>query len=148
MPIPKAMVATTTMPSSQEALLVLVTFFLAHAGVIGQGIDAAVHQPGCGLIDTVAREAVNDTGLALVFGLDEVDELLARVVLLGDAVLDVGAVKAVDEMFRLGEVQVVDDFPARAFIGGGGQCDARYLGKAFLYQGQLQVVTAKIVAPL
>ena len=49
-------------------------------------------------------------------------ELLARLVLLDDAVTDVRAIEARDELARGAERKTLDDLAPRRRVGGRGQC--------------------------
>ena len=51
-------------------------------------------------------------------------------------------------MARIVQRQAFDDLGARWRIGGGGECDARHCGKAFVQHRQFAVLGAEIVAPL
>ena len=57
-------------------------------------------QPGGGFVDLLARQAIDDAGLAAVVG-EEVEQLPARIVAFDDGVADVGPVEAGDEDARL-----------------------------------------------
>ncbi len=67
---------------------------------------------------------------------------------LGDAVADVGAVETGDEFFGVFERQFADDLGARAFIGGGGERDARHAREALGEDAELAILGAEVVAPL
>ena len=42
-----------------------------QAGVVGQGFDALLAQPFCNPLHLVARQAVNDAGVAVVLGTNQ-----------------------------------------------------------------------------
>jgi hypothetical protein len=100
------------------------------------------------LLDALARLAVDDAGVALVLGFQEAQQLLRGVLLLDDAVADVGAVEAADELARLLQLQPLDDVGAREVVGGGGERDARHAGVALVQHRQAAVLGPEVVAPL
>ena len=144
MPMPKAMVATITMPSSRRKRS---WWLLAHrgvqAGVVGQGVDALLAQRLRHLLHALARLAVDDAGLALVLALDEAQQLRARVLLLDDRVADVGPVEAADELRASSQLQPLDDVGARQRVGGGGERDARHAGIALVQHRQRAVSSGR-----
>ena len=149
MPMPKAIVATMTMPSSRdEAVLVALAHVGLEAGVVRQRGDAFVVQPGRGLVDLLPRLAVDDAGLALVLVAQEGEQLRLGVVLLDDGVADVRPVEAADEDARAAELEALDDVGARQRVGGRGEGDPRHVGEALVQQRELEVVLAEVVAPL
>jgi hypothetical protein len=72
----------------------------------------------------------------------------AWVLLLDDAVADVGAVEAADELARVLQLQPLDDVGAREVVGGGGERDARHAGVALVQHRQAAVLGPEVVAPL
>ena len=131
-----------------EAVLMGRAHGLVEAGVIGQGGIAAFGQPGRGLLDLVARQAIDDAGMAGVAGLQEVFELAAAALLHGHAIADVRAVEAGDEDAALAEVQPLDDVAAGRRVGGGGEGDARHLRVTGMQDRELQIFRPEVVAPL
>ena len=93
--------------------------------VVRQRVDARVHQERGGLVHGLAREAVDDARVAGVFLANELQQLFARVVTLGDAVANVRAIEARDEDARGIELQLRDDFFPRGGVRGRGERDAR-----------------------
>ena len=83
-----------------------------------------------------------------MLGTHEIDELPAGVILLDDAVADVGPVEARHEHARLAELEPLEDLGARLRVSGRRERDARHTGKALVQHRELQVLRAKIVAPL
>ncbi len=79
---------------------------------------------------------------------DEAQQLGARVVSVDDRISDVRAIETRDEHARVAQREPLDDLLARERIGGGGERDARRVGKAFVQRGELQVLRAEVVAPL
>ena len=133
---------------AQEARLVGGAHLGAQAGVVGHGVDALVAQEFGGFLDPGARQAIDHARFALVLVLDHVQQLLAHLVLFDDAVADVGAVEAGDEMARFVQRQALRDFASGGRGGGGGQRDARHVGPALVQHRQAQVFRAEVVAPL
>ena len=78
----------------------------------------------------------------------EFAELTLRVVAQADAVADVGAIEAGDELPRVLQRKPLDDFLARALVRRGGERDARHLRKTLVQDRQLAVLRPEIVAPL
>jgi hypothetical protein len=79
---------------------------------------------------------------------EEIEQLPARLGFFGNAVADVGAVEAGDEHARGAEIEPGEDFGARRGVGGGGERDARHVGKAFVQGRQAEVFRAEVVPPL
>ena len=116
--------------------------------MIGHGLQAGVLQHVGDFFDPLARLAVNDTGLSGVLGLDKAQQLARRVGLFDNAVADVGPVKAADEFARVFQLEPLDHVLARQRVGGGSQCHARHVWKAFVQQAQRAVFGPEVVAPL
>ena len=133
---------------AQESFLVFVARGGIQSGVIGQRIPALLFEPRGGLIDLLARQAIHDACIVGVFGFEKGLQLLPRVVLLRDAVADVGTVEAGNELLCLFQRQSLDDLAPRRCIGCGGECDARHAGEAFVQHSQRAVLGAEIVTPL
>ena len=131
----------------EEALLVMGSGFVGQAGVIRQRREALLTEEHRHFVDFLARQAVDDAGIAAAFG-EERQQLLARLLLGDDAVEDVRSVEARQESFGVLQMQTVDDFFAGALVGGSGQGDTRNVGEQFGQLAQLQVLAAEVVAPL
>ena len=116
--------------------------------MIGHRVDALVAQELSGFFDAGPRQAVDHAGFALVIGLDHVQQLLAHLVLFDDAVADVGAVEAGNEVARVVQRQALGDLAARVGGGGGGERDARHVGPALVQHRQAQVFGTEVVTPL
>ena len=116
--------------------------------MVRQRGDALLDQPGRGLVDLLARLAVDDAGVAVVLVAQEAQQLLARLVLLDHGVADVRPVEAADEDARVAEGEPLDDVGAGQVVGGRGQGDARHAGIALVQDRELEVVLAEVVAPL
>ena len=115
--------------------------------MVWQGLEAVLDECRRGRIDLAARQAVDDTRLA-VPAEQEVLELAPRIVLLDHAVADVRAIEAGDERLGRLETEPFDDFAPGRRIGGRGQGDPRHLRKALVQDRQLPVFGAEIVTPL
>lgn len=133
---------------AQEFFLVLASHGSIQSGVIRQGIPALLFQPGCGLFHFLARQAIHDASVIGVLGFEEGLQLFARVVLECDAVTDVGAVKAGDELGRIFQRQPLDDLAARRRIRRGGEGDARHAVETFVQHRQRAVFGTEVVSPL
>src|SRR3546814_7700630 len=85
---------------AQETALVLRARRRIQAGVVGQGVVAQFGQRRGGLLDLLARQAIDDAGLDAV-RFEEVAQLRAAVVLLHHGIADVGAVEGAGEAVRV-----------------------------------------------
>ena len=133
---------------AQEAVLVQLARLEGQARVVGQGGHAGLAQRLGQLLHALARLAIDHAGLALVLALDEAQQLVADVLLLGDAVADVGAVEAADEVPRALQLQPLDDVGARQRIGRGRERNARHARIAFVQHAQRAVFGPEVMAPL
>jgi hypothetical protein len=118
MPMPNAMVATITMPSSRRKR----SWFAWRTSCVQPrrgraGRDAGSHSVCGQLFHALARLAIDHAGLARVLALDEAQQLRGGVLLFDDGVADVGPVKAADELARVLQLQPLDDV-------GAGQASA------------------------
>ncbi len=118
----------------QKAVLMALPGFMGHASVIGKRGDAVVVQPLCGLFHFLARQTIHDAGVPGMLRIDEMQQLLAGIVLLYDAVADVGAVESADEGPGLFQAQAPGYFLPGSGVGGGGQGDPGHLGELFVQQ--------------
>jgi hypothetical protein len=64
--------------AAQELGLVGAAHVGRQAGMIGQRVEALALQEGRGVVHLLAREAVDDTGVARVLGAQELEQLLPR----------------------------------------------------------------------
>ncbi len=133
---------------ADEALLMPATIGIGKACVIGERRPAALAQPIGGFIHAAPGQAVDDAGVAAMFAFEKGEQLLAWVVLGFDLVTDIGAIESTDENPRVFQGQARADLAACGCVGGGGQRDARHMGKTRGQLGKPQVLGAKIVAPL
>src|SRR3569832_644220 len=97
---------------AQEFFLMAAARVVVHAAVVRQRGEAGLRQAGGGFLDLLARAAIDDAGLAFVFG-KEIEQLAARVGFLGNAITDVGAIEAGDEDARGAQIKALQDFGAR-----------------------------------
>ena len=132
---------------AQEAALVVGAHLHRQSGVIGQGGDAVAGEEVGGFLDLAPRQAVHDARLAGVTG-EEIEQLSARIVLVCDAVADVGPVEGAEEALRILQRQALGDLAPGRWIGAGGQGDARHLRPALVEHGQFAILGAEVVAPL
>ena len=131
--MPKAMVATITMPSSRwKRSWCRRRASASMPAWYGRAAMPWRFESRRGLVHLLARQAIDDARLAGVLGADEIEQLAARIVLLDDAVADVRPVEARHERARVAELQALDDLGARLRIGGGGERDARHAGEALV----------------
>ncbi|OPZ87627.1 MAG: hypothetical protein BWY76_00366 [bacterium ADurb.Bin429] len=131
-----------------KAVLVALAGGGVHAGVIGQCVPALRRQPVRDLLGLAAGQAVDDAGVARVFGFEKVAQLRLRIRLLLYPVADIGPVKARYEEFRVFQPQLFHDFPTRQRVGGGGERQPGDAGEALVQHGEEEVFLAKIVPPL
>jgi len=132
-----------------EARLVACAHFGGKPGVIGQRVQALGLEPFGDFLHALARQAINDAGVAGVFRANEPQQLFARAAAaLGDAVTDIGAVETADERARLFQPEARADLAARGLVGGGRERDARDAREALVQHRKLHVLRAEIVAPL
>ncbi len=131
----------------EKALLIGRPGFGGQAGVIRQRRIAVVTEKDSDLIDLLARQAVDDTGVAAALG-KESQQLFARLFLGHDAIKDVGPVEAGQKALCVLQVQTRDDFFTGALVGSGGQRDARHVRKQLGQLPQLQVFRAEVMTPL
>ena len=124
----------------------------AHPGVetrvVRQRGNAVLHEElGC-LLHGCPRQAVHDARVSGVLGAQQREQLLQRLLLGLDAVLDIGPVEARHELFRLREVEALGDLLARGVGRRRRERDARNAGPALVQHRQLQVVGPEVVTPL
>ena len=117
--------------------------------MVGQGVETRVSWSHAATLSTLLRvQAIDDAGIPAVLAAQQLQQLLARVPLLGDAVLDVRAVKAADVVAGVFQRKTLGDLGASAGVGGRGEGDAGDVRETLLEQVELQVVGSKIVPPL
>ena len=86
---------------AQEAVLVRCAHLGVQAGVVGQRVDALPASQLGGLLDPLARLAVDDAGVARVLARDEAQQLRRGSFFSTIRVADVGPVEAADELAAL-----------------------------------------------
>ena len=120
----------------------------AHARVVGEGAVPPTPEPLRRVLHLAARQAVDDARVPAVLGVEEAQELIARIVFRRDGVADVRAVEAADEDPRVPEPEALGNFAPRRGIRGGGERDARHAGVPFVQHRELEVLGPEVVAPL
>ncbi|MNP19914.1 hypothetical protein D3C76_1124670 [compost metagenome] len=118
-----------------------------QAGMVRQGREALLAEVGRYVVDLLARQAVDDTGVAAPLA-EERQQLLARLLLGHDAVEDVRPVEARQETLGILQVQARDDFFAGTHVRGGGQGNTWHLREQLGQLSQLQVLGTEVVTPL
>ena len=119
-------------------------------GMIGQRQPPLGVEPRRRLFDRLARQAVDDTGIARVLGLKKLPELFpcAGGPHLGDRVADVGAIETRDETGRIFERQFGHDLLAGTLVCRCRQRDAWYAREAFGQDLELAILGPEVVPPL
>ena len=146
--MPNATVATTTVDLvAREGVLDAPPLVRRQAGVVGGGVDAVGAQLVRDLFGALAREAVDDAGLALVAG-EELQQLVQRLALLDDGVADVGPVEAGDVDGGVGEPEPHAHVVARLGVGGGGAGHDGDAGEQLAQLPELDVLGPEVVSPL
>ena len=120
---------------------------IGQAGVVRQRRVALLTEERGDLVDFLARQAVHDARITAPFG-QERQQLLARLLLGHDAVENIGPVKTRQEALGVLQMQALDDLFAGPLVSGGGQRNARHIGKQFGQLAKLQVFATEIVTPL
>ena len=92
-----------------------------EARVVRHGVDPVLGEPGRGLLDAVPRQRVDDARVAAVLVADQLQQLLLRVVLRHDPVLDVRPVEARDDVGGALEVQARGELAVRRLRRGRGE---------------------------
>src|SRR5215212_7367336 len=75
-------------------------------------------------------------------------QLLARVVLLRNAIANIRTIKAGNKLTRIVEPQPFDNLLAGQSIGGRSQSNARNLRKALVQNRKLNILRTEIMSPL
>ena len=98
--------------------------------MVRQRVDAVLPQELGGLVDCLATERVDDSGVTRVLRLQEGEQLFAHLGLADNAVLNVGPVETRHEVFGVAQLQAGRDLLVRGIRRCGGESDARYVGPA------------------
>ena len=134
---------------AQKAGLVLLALLGGQPGVVGQRGQPLACQPSGGLLHLAPREAVDDARFAVVVFADETQQLLFGIALIfRDMVANIGAVETVVVERGFLKLQVLHDVVPGRHVGGGGERDARHVGKTLVQVGELAILGAEIVPPL
>ena len=88
---------------------------------------------------------IDDSGTRLV--LEKIDDLRAGIVARADRVADVRPVEPGQDQPVGGNAELDQDVGAGLRVGGGGQAEARYVGKTIEQRAQQAIVGPEIMAP-
>ena len=133
----------------EEAVLVALARRGVEAGVIGQRDAALAAEPRRHLLDAAARQAIDDAGIARDArprGRPGAAPWRRPWRARGSGCW-AGRSRRRRSRASL-ELEPLDDVAARRPVGGGGERDARHVGKALVQDRELAVFRAEIVAPL
>ena len=108
-----------------KAVLMPLAHVAGKARMIGQRIEARLHQLLRRLLNLAPREAIDDARL-VPMAVEKPQQVHPRAALHVHPVTDVGPVEAADEAPGLVERQAGNDLSPRAHVGGGGQRHARH----------------------
>ena len=131
----------------QELVLVLRARLRIQARVVRQGLDAVDAQQLRHLLHLLAAEAVDDAGLAGVLA-DELDQVLLRVHLVADLVVEVRAVEGGLEHGRVRDAEVLEDVALHLGRRRGGQGDDGRPPDLVHQRTDAAVLRPEIVPPL
>ena len=116
--------------------------------MVGQGVHALLAQGFGDFLDPFARLAIDDAGVAGVFGADETQQLCRGILLLDDGVANVGTVETADECARVLQLQPLNNVLARQRVGGGGERNPRHTRETLVQHCQGAVFGPEVVTPL
>ena len=133
---------------TQEPRLVLRSHLGGETRVVRQCVEALRREIGGRLLDRLATERVDDADRPLGLRTDERDQLLAGIDLGHDAVLDVRAVEAGDEMLGAVEPQPLGELLVRRAGGGRRERHAGDPREPLAQIAQREIVGTEVVAPL
>src|SRR5262249_49240791 len=130
-----------------EGFLRVVTLFGGQAGVVGQGIDAALAQFGGQFIHVAAAHAVDDARL-VGMSFQHLADLLENLVARPDAVGQIGPVEVADEDNGFNEAELCRNVTPNLLGGGGGEgVDVRFRDE-FAQPAHHAVFGAEVVSPV
>ena len=131
----------------QKTLLVGGAHGCIQPRVVGQCTNAVGDEECGGFLNFLARETINNAGVAIVIA-QEFKQLFTRLVFLHHPVADIRPIKTCHKLARGLKRQTFDNFFARGSIGCCGERDTRHIGKAFVQHRKLAILRAEIVPPL
>ena len=147
--MPKAMVATTTTPSSFKKRSWLRSRTVAiETGMIRERVAPTCPQPADGLLNCAPGEAIDDPRVGGVFLGEKPPKLFEWIVLGDDSVEQVGAIIAGGEDPCLGKLKLCDDVATCRTVRGRGERQERHPGKALLQDRELLIFRAEMMTPL
>ena len=130
----------------QELVLVLRPGLGVQARVVGKCADAVDAQHLCQLFHLFTAEAVDDARFPWVLA-DELDDVLFRLHLIPDFVIQVGSIKGRFEHFGVLDAQVLEDVALHLGRGSGREGDDRSVLDFFDYRPDFPVLRTEVVAP-
>ncbi len=104
----------------QKLMLILLPQFIAHPGMIGQSPQAFLIQPFSGFFDFFTGQAIHNPGITRVFRANKIQQLLAGIIFLDNAITNIRTIETTDKHLSIFERQTLNDFLAGAFIGCSG----------------------------
>ena len=116
-----------------------------HAGMIGAHGPPAPPQRFGELLRRGAGLGIDDAGTGI--GGDEVRQLAGQAIARMDGIADIGPVEAGDDEAVARDAELDEDILARVRVRGGGERQARDIGKFVQQRAQQAIVGAKIMAP-
>ena len=104
---------------SHEIILVSLSVFVGHAGVVGGDSVSFGKQLGTHLFHVRAADAIDNAGFVLM-AIEDVGDLFEEIDPWFDLVYEVGPVEGADEHVGIFEVELIGDILANLLRGGGG----------------------------
>src|SRR5688500_11973289 len=105
-------------------------------------------QPCRYFLDFPAREAIDDTGVAVMLSTDKIKQLCPAIHFVHNLIANIGTVETGNEYAGAVEAEPFNDFLACHVIRRCGQGDAWHVGKALMQNRKLDVLRAEVVPPL
>ena len=131
----------------QEGILVVGTHLGLQSGMVRQGLYTIELQQVGYLLNLLAAETVDDSGLAGIL-LDVADDVLLRLHLVTDLVVEVGPVEGGFEDLRAGDAEVLQDVALDLRGSRGGQGDDGRTAYGLHQGADAAVLRTEIVSPL